>query len=88
MTKLPLQFNMLRFAASQYWEERKKTLLASSRLRTYLLRRDVARDFKDQIWDVAGRVRLDKPRKPEGATFVESLPILAEASVRAEARRT
>ena len=38
-------FNLLRFAATQYWEEKKKSLLAVSRLRTYLLRRDVAREF-------------------------------------------
>src|ERR1019366_2397437 len=48
-------FNLLRFAATQYWEEKKKSLLAVSRLRTYLLRRDVAREFKASSAESVGR---------------------------------
>jgi hypothetical protein len=84
-------FSLLRFVASQFWEEKKKTLLAASRLRTYLLRREVAKEFKDQIWETNERVRLDKGWKQEGVTFLESLPDLPTSntagSVQGEARK-
>jgi len=80
-------FNLLRFAATQYWEEKKKTLLFSSRLRTYLLRREVAKDLKEQIWDADGRIRLDKPWKPEGVTFLESLPQLPDGGEKRQVKR-
>jgi len=80
-------FGMLRFVAIQYWEEKKKTLLSSSRLRTYLLRRDIAKEFKEQIWDANGRVRLDKPWKPDGITFIDSLPDIRRDSERSPAKK-
>ena len=81
-------FSLLRFAATQYWEEKRKILLSSSRLRTYLLRRDVAREFKEQIWDANGRKRLDKPWKTEGVTFIESLPAVPADDERLQAKRS
>jgi hypothetical protein len=80
-------FHLLRFAATQYWEEKKKALLSSSRLRTYLLRRDVAKDLKEQIWDANARIRLDRPWKPEGVTFLESLPQLPDGGEKRQVKR-
>jgi hypothetical protein len=80
-------FSLLKFVATQYWEEKKKTLLSASRLRTYLLRRDVAKEFKEQIWDTNGRARLDKPWKPEGVTFTGSLPEVPTGGEKPQAKR-
>jgi hypothetical protein len=67
-------FGLLRYCASQFWEEKKKVILSTSRLRTVLLKRNMAHDFKKILWDCAERRGLDKPWKPEGQTFLESLP--------------
>jgi hypothetical protein len=69
-------FGLMKYAAGQFWEERRKTLLATSRLRTALLRRDIAADFKRKIWELNERKALEKPWKWEGVTFLESLPPL------------
>ena len=39
-----------------------------------LLRRDIAAEFKRKVCEVNERKLLDKPWKPEGKTFVDSLP--------------
>jgi hypothetical protein len=67
-------FGLLRHAGTQFWEEKKDTLLSTSRIRTVLIRRDVVADFKSKIWEVNDRRGLDKAWKPEGKTFLESLP--------------
>lgn len=38
--------------AVQFLEEKRETLLATPRLRTALLRRDVACDFKQKVWEL------------------------------------
>jgi len=67
-------FALLRYGATQFWEEKKKVILSSSRLRTLLLQREMAADFKRIVWECAERKGLDKPWKPEGQTFLASLP--------------
>ena len=67
---------MLHHVSQQFWEDKKQTLLSTSRLRTLLLKREVAADFKDMVFQVDKRVGLDRPWKPEGVTFLESLPSL------------
>lgn len=69
-------FSCLRFAAAQYWEEKQKSLQARSRIRTVLLSRNIAAEFKDKVWELQERRGLDKSWKPEGKTFLESLPQL------------
>ncbi len=73
-------FCLLRYVASQYWEDKRTTLLSTSRIRTVLLRREVAAEFKTRVWEVDGRRGLDRAWKPEGMTFLESLPDLPCAS--------
>jgi hypothetical protein len=62
--------------AAQFWEDRRTALLSTSRIRTVLLRRDIAADFKRRVWEVDSRKGLDRIWKPEGVTFMESLPDL------------
>ena len=69
-------FSCLRFAAAQYWEEKQKSLQARSRIRTVLLSRNIAAEFKAKVWELQERRGLDKSWKPEGKTFLESLPQL------------
>ena len=69
-------FRMLHHVAQQFWEDKKQQLLSTSRLRTVLVRREVAAEFKSMIWQVDQRVGLDRPWKPEGVTFLDSLPNL------------
>jgi hypothetical protein len=69
-------FGLLRYASAQFWEEKRKSLLTSSRIRLVLLRREVASDFKSIVWEVDKRKMLEKVWKPEGKTFLESLPSL------------
>lgn len=64
----------LRYVSGQFLEEKKKQLLSTSRLRTVLMRREMAADFKRQPWALNDRKGLDKPWKPEGVTFYQSLP--------------
>lgn len=64
----------MRHVCGQFWEDKQQQLLSTSRLRTVLLRREMAADFKRQLWEINGRKGLDKPWKPEGVTFLESLP--------------
>jgi hypothetical protein len=64
----------LRHVSGQFWEEKEKQLLSTSRLRTVLLRREMAADFKRQLLGLNERKSLDKPWKPEGVTFLDSLP--------------
>jgi hypothetical protein len=66
--------HFLRFVVQQYWEEKKSALLATSRLRTYLLRAEPMRDLGKVLDEVNSRKSLDKGWKPGGVTFVESLP--------------
>ncbi|MCW5978518.1 MAG: AIPR family protein [Bryobacteraceae bacterium] len=67
-------FGFIRFVATQFWEEKHNTLLSTSRIRTILIRREVAAEFKKKIWEVEKRKTLDRAWKPEGVTFLESLP--------------
>lgn len=69
-------FCLLKYVASQYWEDRRSALLSTSRIRTVLLRRDVIADFKRRVWEVNARRGLDRVWKPAGVTFLESLPDL------------
>jgi hypothetical protein len=67
-------FGFIRFVATQFWEEKRSTLLSTSRIRTVLIRRDVAAEFKRKVWEIEKRKTLDKVWKPGGVTFLESLP--------------
>jgi len=69
-------FRMLHFVSQQFWESKKDQLLSTSRLRTVLLNRSVANDFKRLLWEVDLRAGLDKAWKPGGVTFLDSLPPL------------
>ena len=64
----------LRWVAQQFWEEKQKSLLAVSRMRTLLLNRDIARDFKKLVLDQNDRKALSRSWKREGVTFIDSLP--------------
>jgi hypothetical protein len=67
---------MLHFVSQQFWEDKRQSLLSTSRLRTLLLKRDIATAVKDVVWQTNERIGLDKPWKPEGVTFIQSLPPL------------
>jgi hypothetical protein len=67
-------FAFLRYVTQQFWEEKGDSLLAQSRIRTVLLERPVAATFKLKLWEIGGRKGLDKAWKPEGKTFLQSLP--------------
>ena len=69
-------FCLLKYVAAQFWEDRRTALLSTSRIRTVLLRRDIAAEFKRRVWEVDSRRGLDRVWKPEGVTFLESLPDL------------
>jgi hypothetical protein len=69
-------FCLLKYVASQYWEDRRSVLLSTSRIGTVLLRRDVIADSKRRVWEVDARRGLDRVWKPAGVTFLESLPDL------------
>jgi len=69
-------YGLLKFTCKQFWIERRTILMATSRVRTMLLSRDKAADFKKLVSEVSGRKGLDKAWKPEGKTFLESLPNL------------
>lgn len=69
-------FSLLKFAAGQFWLEKRQMLLSTSRIRTVLLRRDIAAEFKGKVREV-GELRFsEKAWKPQGKTFLESLPEL------------
>lgn len=86
MTDLPDEmvfgriFHFLRFVVQNYWEDKRTTLLATSRLRTYLIRKEAIADIGHSVEEVNRRKGLDKGWKPEGVTFIESLPDLSEGS--------
>jgi hypothetical protein len=67
-------FGFLKHVSTQFWEEKEKQLLSTSRLRTALLNRHIAADFKRKIEETNLRKALDKPWKPENVTFMDSLP--------------
>ena len=67
---------MLQYVCQQFWEDKKQVLLSTSRLRTLLLKRDIAASIKDFVWQTNERVGFDRPWKPEGSTFLDSLPAL------------
>jgi hypothetical protein len=71
-------FRMLHYVSQQFWEEKKQLLLSTSRLRTLLLKREISAVFKELVWEVNGRVNLDRPWKEEGVTFIDSLPSLSK----------
>lgn len=66
----------LKWSAQQFWEEKQKSLLAVSRIRTLLLGRDIARDFKKLVTEQNDRKGLSRSWKREGVTFIDSLPAL------------
>jgi hypothetical protein len=68
---------MLHFVSQQFWEDKRDQLLSTSRLRTVLVNRSAAEAFKTMLWQVDRRVALDRPWKPEGVTFLDSLPPLS-----------
>jgi len=69
-------FRMLHFVCQQFWENKKQQLLSTSRLRTYLLKREISASLKGLVWEYNDRVNLDRVWKPQGKTFLESLPDL------------
>ena len=66
----------LRFVAGQFWQDKQSQILSTSRVRTLLLRPDMVADLKKTILGINERRGLDRAWKPEGPTFVESLPDL------------
>jgi hypothetical protein len=66
----------LHYVAGQYWEDKRNQVLSTSRIRTLLLRADMVSDFKKKILELNKRVALDKPWKPGGTSFLDSLPSL------------
>jgi len=69
-------FGLLKFASSQFWEDNRQRLAATSRIRTLLLRRDIAAQLKKKLDETNQRKSLDQVWKPGGKTFLESLPKL------------
>jgi hypothetical protein len=65
---------MLHFVCQQFWEDKKQQLLSTSRLRTYLLKRDMAESVKALVWEYNERINLDRAWKPQGKKFLDSLP--------------
>jgi len=71
--------HLLLFVSKQFWEEKQQTLHATSRLRTILLSAESRKEFKKQLLSANDRRNLSRPWKPEGQTFVDSLPSLIES---------
>lgn len=71
---------MLHYVSQQFWEDQKQALLSTSRLRTLLLKREVAAELKDLVWQTDKRSGMDRPWKSEGCTFLESLPMFEARS--------
>lgn len=67
---------LMRYVSQQFWEDKRKALSAASRLRTLLLSSDMARDLKAKILEIDNRKSMSRGWKPEGITFLESLPPL------------
>jgi len=67
---------MLHFVSQQFFEANKQQLLSTSRMRTYLLKRDLAAQMKRLVWETNDRKTMDRVWKPEGRTFLQSLPDL------------
>jgi AIPR protein len=70
---------MLHFVSQQFWESKKQQLLSTSRLRTYLLKRDIAASLKTLVWEYNSRINLDRVWKPQGKTFINSLPLIKQS---------
>lgn len=70
---------MLHWVSQQFWEDKKQSLLSTSRLRTLLLKREVAASLKELVWQTNERIGFDRPWKPEGVTFLQSLHALKAA---------
>jgi hypothetical protein len=68
----------LHFVSGQYWEDKRSQMLSVSRVRTLLLRPDMIAAFKAKALELEKRKALDRPWKPAGITFVESLPTLSK----------
>ncbi len=64
----------MHYCMQQFWEEHQKSILATARLKTYLLKRSSTALFKNKILEIEGRVNLEKVWKPQGTTFLDSLP--------------
>ena len=64
----------IHYCTQQYWEEHKKSILATSRLKTFLLKRSSITYFKNTVLEYEGRVNLEKVWKPQDTTFLDSLP--------------
>ena len=67
---------MLQFTSQQFWEDKKEQLLSTSRLRTVLVNRTAAEAFKSMVLEVDQGIGRDRPWKPEGISFLNSLPSL------------
>lgn len=66
---------LLHYSTEQYWDEHWKSILATSGLKTFLLKRSSIADFKNKVLELEGRVNLEKVWKPQGTTFLDSLPV-------------
>jgi hypothetical protein len=67
-------FCFLRYVAEQFWAAKHDSLLSTSRIRTVLIKRSVAADFKKELLKREQFPAADEPWKPKGMTFLESLP--------------
>jgi len=68
----------LKYVAAQFYEDKSERLSSTSRLRTVLLNREMAAEFKKQLASIEPRKTIDRPWKPGGETLLESLPPLPQ----------
>jgi hypothetical protein len=67
-------FAFLKYTSQQFWVAKRETLLSTSRIRTVLLKREVAAEFKRELLKREQIKPLEEPWKPRGVSFLDSLP--------------
>ena len=70
--------HFLKFAVQQFFEDKSQSILATSRIRTYLIRPTVIKDFMKMVDSCNLRTGVDRGWKAGGITFIESLPDLSD----------
>ena len=68
--------SFLRYVSQQYWVDNKATIQTTPRIRTHMIRAESVAGFKKELMERNDNLSLDRPFKPEGKTFVDSLPKL------------
>jgi hypothetical protein len=62
-------FWFLQYVCRQFFEEKRSKLLATARIRTALLTRDMTKEFKEKILEINKMAAMVKPWKREGPTL-------------------